>query len=592
MFSREVNIGGIILGGQHPVRIQSMTNTNTLDTEATLAQCLALARAGCDLVRVATPGMKEARNLKYIKKKLIEQGCTVPIIADVHFKPKVAEYCATFVEKVRINPGNYVDKKNFKQLTYSDTEYSEELERIGERLLPLITICKQNGTALRIGTNHGSLSDRILSRYGDTPKGMVEATMEFLRLFAAHDFHNIVVSLKASNPLIMIKANQLLVHQMQKEKLLFPVHLGVTEAGMDEAGRIKSALGIGNLLEKGIGDTIRVSLTESPVNEVPFAKKIVNLYGHPKKKMNTQPQDLSKSSKVILSSFFKELMLPHYPTVALKVKDSPVKQLFYKETMPDFITEDNFLVRTVNDGGTTNSEKAAKYPFYNYSSFMGETKQPKSLVFVECSADSFTNALFLKKVKEYPRLCFIYEGSINKEFYKVRLALQKEKTPHGFLLKLNVQDGDTEEWLIKNTIDLSRVLWDNLIDGVFMEVSAAKAPQVLNIIYGILQAARCRISKTEFISCPSCGRTTFDIEAALRKVMSQTAHLKGLKIGVMGCIVNGPGEMADADYGYVGNANGNVNLYRGQTAIKKNIPQDKALEELIQLIKSDGRWVV
>jgi len=515
-----------------------MTNTSTLNTQATVKQAIELIECGCEYVRITAPGMKEAENLLQIKKLIKKQGFDTPLIADVHFNPKIAEYCARFVEKVRINPGNYADKKSFKKIDYTDNEYFAELERITQRIKPLIAICKENGTAIRIGTNHGSLSDRIINRFGDTPAGMVEGTMEFLRICKNLGFFNVVVSLKASNPIIMIEANKLLVAQMLKEDLCLPIHLGVTEAGEGEDGRIKSALGIGTLLNEGIGDTIRVSLTENPVSEIPFAKLLV-------KNFTTETSEpLSEKDKSLISAVnsrgISDAKRP-YPFIVAHLKPC----------------SDDILKSIFN---------------YNPSTAQYERH--------ETSPDAVHISKYDFSFNFHRSIEIIYDI---KEFNK--------KTKGIILQTIKYDEANQEQWLIENTVKLCPLFTGKFIDGLYLDIESQHLPAALNTLFGIMQATRVRISKTEFISCPTCGRTSFDIESTLKKIKEATGHLQGLKIGVMGCIVNGPGEMADADYGYVGNAHGKVNLYKGKTAVKKNVNQEDALSELIELMKKDGKWV-
>ena len=541
--TKEIFIGHVPLGGASPIRVQSMTNTSSLDTLATVAQAIHLIESGCEYVRITAPGMKEAENLLKIKKSIKQHGYDTPIIADIHFNPKIAEYCARIVEKVRINPGNYADKKNIKKTVYSDIEYFAELERIAQRIAPLIKICKEYGTAIRIGTNHGSLSDRIINRFGDTPSGMVEGTMEFLRICKALDFDHVVVSLKASNPIIMMEANRLLVAQMIKEDLCLPIHLGVTEAGMGEDGRIKSALGIGSLLSEGIGDTIRVSLTENPVSEIPFAKQLVKPYNTLKKytffeTYNPLPvADAVNNQEDTKSDLKKEYPTPFIITHLKKGDELHLKTLF------DF------------------NETTSLYERHLTS--------PDIIHFSDNSLESHLGSS-IKTISNIEK--------VNTDAYSpVIYTLQFDKN-------------NPEQWLIDNTVTLGHLFINKKIDGIYLDAAIAYLPTVLSAVFGIMQAARVRISKTEYISCPTCGRTSFDIESTLKCIKAATEHLQGLKIGVMGCIVNGPGEMADADYGYVGNTPGKVNLYKGKTAIKKNIPQEEALHELINLLKQDGKW--
>ncbi|MDR0815171.1 MAG: (E)-4-hydroxy-3-methylbut-2-enyl-diphosphate synthase [Bacteroidales bacterium] len=468
--TQSVNIGGVFLGSEYPVRLQSMVNTDTMNTKATVAQAIRIVEAGGDYVRITAPGVREAEQLAVIKKELNRRGYRVPLIADIHFNPKAAETAARLVEKVRINPGNYFDKRTIMPQEYSESEYTAELERMHERILPLIAICKEYGTAVRIGSNHGSLSNRIVHRYGDAPKGMVESVMEFLRIFEAEQFRQVVISMKASNVRVMIDATRLLVAQMEQEQMNYPVHLGVTEAGDGEDGRIKSALGIGTLLLDGIGDTIRVSLTEAPENELPVAKKIVQYVN---RKAN-----------------------PIFPT--------------------------------------------------------GET-----------------------------------EGEIVWKQENFRSSAGKPVV----VLKREYQDTDAEDVCVKAACDFGAHLLNGIGDGILVATPALNPPEKgTEIALALLQACRLRMSKTEYISCPSCGRTLFDLQTTVARIKEKTSHLKGLKIAVMGCIVNGPGEMADADYGYVGAGEGKVTLYRRREVMKSNIPEGNAVEELINLIKNNGDW--
>jgi len=610
--TKEIYIGNLPLGGVHPIRVQSMTNTNTLDTDATVKQSVALIESGCEYVRITAPGKKEAENLMIIKKHIRQHGYNTPIIADVHFNPEIAEYCARFVEKVRINPGNYADKKSFKKLEYSDNEYFAELERISQRIKPLINICREYGTVLRIGTNHGSLSDRIINRYGDTPKGMVESTMEFLRICNYLGFSNIVVSLKASNPIVMIEANKLLVQQMIEENLCLPIHLGVTEAGQGEDGRIKSALGIGTLLNEGIGDTIRVSLTESPVMEIPFAKQLV-------KKYNEVPaytffEKYEPSDALIVPDFKKEVVDDRpFPYIIAHLKDNDEKtraavftfnetnKCFEKHpTSPDAIhfektnlvfNFDSSVECIFNIKDFNNSTDGRNAVFASTGESVPEKHRT---VFLKASLDEIDTILLNKSpILKKDIFLIIDEKASHQLIEKISdLHLKFKLAGINIPLLCSVKYDSTapEQWLTESSVTYGRLLLAKYIFGLYVNAEAPHMPTALNALFGIMQAARVRISKTEYISCPTCGRTSFDMEATLKTIKEATYHLPGLKIGVMGCIVNGPGEMADADYGYVGNANGKVNLYKGRVAVKKNVNQEDALCELIELLKEDGKW--
>ncbi len=499
-----VNIGDIPLGSDHPVRLQSMTNTDTMNTGATVAQAIRMIEAGGEYVRITAPGTREAENLAVIKKELHRRGYRNPLIADIHFNPHAAETAARIVEKVRINPGNYVDKKSTTPKEYSDSEYYAELERIHERLLPLINICKQYGTAIRIGSNHGSLSDRIVNRYGDSPLGMVESAMEFLRIFEAEQFRQIVVSMKASNVRVVVESTRLLVQRMAQEGMYYPLHLGVTEAGEGEDGRIKSAVGIGTLLLDGIGDTVRVSLTEAPEAEIPVAKAIVD-YCVPDK-AGTSPK-------------------PEIRHVAL-------------ENRPVVWTKENY--------------------------------QPSEII----------------RLIELDRM--------HPPFGLKEVLVKDPNQSQSVVFKKTYTDSNIENIYVQAACDFGPVFLDDPGAGLYIETPGLEPYDGTNpatdIALGILQACRLRMSKPEYISCPSCGRTLFDLQSTAAKIRARTSHLKGLKIGIMGCIVNGPGEMADADYGYVGTGPGKITLYKQREVVKRNIPEDQAVDELIKLIKASGDW--
>ena len=516
--SRQVKIGGLLIGGANPIPVQSMTNTNTLDTKATVAQIIRLAKAGCNIVRITAPGIKEAENLAEIKLALAEKEITIPIVADIHFNPKAAEIAAKYVEKVRINPGNYVDRNRGKT-EWSETEILEARERIAERLLPLLTICRENKTAIRIGTNHGSLSERILSMYGNTTKGMVESAMEFVRICNKFGFHNLVLSMKASNVQDMTRANLLLVEYMIKEDYYYPVHLGVTEAGNGEEARIKSAAGIGSLLARGIGDTIRVSLAEMPVEEVPFGKRLVELFGR-------SPSVVEK----ILSS-----------TTVLK----PENNISLKE-----ITGVKSPVVTDSQVQTTDLFEIRK----------NELKSVSGKVFsVEVANLDFLNEKNL-----------LLENAILKRSYP----------------RLN--DGDL---LIHASVDFALFIPVLKNCGIWIDNKAfSDAESLAELALKILQGLGIRYTNAEFVACPSCGRTKFNLFDSFNKVKEKTTHLKGLQIAVMGCIVNGPGEMGDADYGYVGAGPGKVTLYKNGRPELKNVDEGLAVNALINLIKEGGDW--
>lgn len=542
--TRVVNIGNLPLGGHHPIRIQSMTNTNTMDTKATIEQSIKLIEAGCEYVRITAQGIKEAEKLAVIKKELIKSGFDNPIIADIHFNPKAAETAARIVEKVRINPGNYSDKKNFKQIEYTDKEYNLELERIGERFLPLLKVCKEYGTAIRIGSNHGSLSDRIMNRYGDTPEGMVESAMEFVRICEAFSFRNIVLSMKASNIKIMIYAYRLLVNKMMAEGMNYPLHLGVTEAGDGDEGRIKSAAGIGALLEDGIGDTIRVSLTEDPVNEIPVAKTIVERYSNRKE----SKEEFQQENQISPFSYRKR------ETLAVgKIGGENVPIVIGNSAKCDFKLRELLKNPELNIISIDKAELAR-------TKIEELKKSENSVLIIE---SDFTTPI----------------NSFRKVFFD--LIENNCKTP--IIIKRNYKNLDKDKFLVYSSADFASLLVDGFGDGICLE-SDLDNEFITNTSFNILQATGDRISKTEFISCPTCGRTNYDIQKMLKEIKEKCSDFKGLKIAVMGCIVNGPGEMADADYGVVGSIKGKVNIYKKQNVVRKNVDEGDAVGVLVGLI--------
>ncbi len=508
----QVRVGNTTIGGDAPIRLQSMTNTSTLDTEASVAQCEAIAKAGADIVRLTAQGVAQAKNMGEIRRQLRERGIEIPLVADIHFNPAAAFEAATQVEKVRINPGNFVDPgRTFKKLTYTDEEYGAELQKISDKLIPFLQVCREHGTAIRLGVNHGSLSDRIMSRYGDTPAGMVESAMEFLRVCRAEKFDDVVISIKASNVVVMTQTVRLLVEAMDREDMHYPLHLGVTEAGDAEDGRVKSAVGIGSLLADGIGDTIRVSLSEAPENEIPVARMLVEHID----------RISADRTEIVASPALPEDMGPRPVPVAAGVDFDPATGL----------PEGYDLVATYR-------------------------------------ADAITDV---------------------RRQYAERFAARNYKPT---IIKISYPaDFDAERVTVAASVDFGSLLLTGLGDGIFIDAPGVDPEKLRSLEMSILQATRRRISKTEFIACPGCGRTLFDLPSVLQTIKAGTAHLKGLKIGVMGCIVNGPGEMADADYGYVGAAAGCVSLYKGKVCVVKNIPADEALPRLIELIKENGDWV-
>ncbi len=623
--TREVNIGDVPLGGNHPIRVQSMTTTDTMDTVATVNQAIRMIEAGCEYVRITAPSINEAHNLKKIKNLLHQKGYKTPLIADIHFTPNAAETAARIVEKVRINPGNYADKKKFKIIEYSDYEYEEELQRIREKFSPLVKICKEYGTALRIGTNHGSLSDRIMSRYGDTPEGMVESAMEFIWICEDLRFFNIVLSMKASNPQVMVHAYRLLVNKMIERKMNYPIHLGVTEAGGGEDGRIKSAVGIGSLLEDGIGDTIRVSLTEDPEFEIPVARELVFRYSNraahnpipiiqnylinPFQYSRRQSQELigiggGNVPKVIISFnkglkdyselnsvgfFYNEI------TDKWMLNDTGVDFIYIGKNIPSFDIPNGLRAIIDFDIWKTSNNQTTFYPLFTAEEFLQNKNSSALFNFVEIGIKDLTPD-FIEVLKNDSSIILIITTDNEHgmaEQRKLFLELLANKIFSPVIIKRSYHNIDVEKIKIYSSTDFGALLIDGLGDGIWLETSSENIlKQDLNrISFGILQATRTRITKTEYIACPSCGRTLFDLQETTEKIRKETEHLKGLKIAVMGCIVNGPGEMADADYGYVGSGVGKITLYRGKEVVKKNIPAENSVQELINLIKEDNNWI-
>jgi len=550
--TRVVKIGSVAVGGNSPIRIQSMTNTNTMDTEATVCQAIRLYEAGCELVRITAPGTKEARHLEIIKNEIIKRGFDIPLIADIHYNPKAAEIAAGIVEKVRINPGNYTDR-NTGKANFTDEEYQDSIERIRQRITPLIEICKQNNTALRIGSNHGSLSERILDRYGDTPLGMVESAMEFVRICRDMDFHNLVLSMKASNVRIMVYATRILVKKIAEEGMDYPIHLGVTEAGDGMDGRIKSAVGIGTLLADGIGNTIRVSLTEDPVNEIPVAKQIIKYF---------EKVPMEYSEDVFQDSFYNPF--GHNPrntdrTVFNDAKQYPVVigQKGEVEPKADFTAKEVFRNDSVWQQFNSLCEMEKS-----------ETRSNAKGIIFESKSDA---AIF--------------------DFRRLFKFLQASNSIKPVILKKEYQDINEPELAIKSAIDFGPLFVDGFGDGIWISHPEMSAEKTTELSFQILQASGARISKTEFIACPSCGRTLYNIQKSLQQIRAKTSHLKGLKIAVMGCIVNGPGEMADANYGCVGMGQGKVALFKGKMLVKKGVDETDAVDALIDLIKRTGDWI-
>ena len=573
-----------------------MVNTDTMDTEATVQQIKELDKAGCQLVRITAQGPREAENLKHIKDKLRAESCNVPLVADIHFSPKAADIAATIVEKVRINPGNYVNRKNSDTFDYTDKEYQEELQRIEEKFVNFLNICKKHKTAIRIGSNHGSLSDRIVSRYGNTPEGMVEAAMEFARICKKEDFTNVVISMKASNTQIMMQSNRWLVKKMRNEEIYYPIHLGVTEAGDSQEGRIKSSIGIGALLVDGIGDTIRVSLTESPIAEIPVANAIVKHY--------SSISDQKELPNIYNSKFnpyqFRKrktfsvvnIGANNLPVVIIRDTDTTTKNL---KTKADFIFVDN--IKQVKEKElnyilplSEYKEQKNIYPYFSWQTFKSKGVQNPKLNFVTCQ---FSDADDVIENKEDLRnVVFVLETERKHSLAEQRaffFKIQSANLENPIIINKKYTNKDKDSILINSACDIGPLFIDALGEGIFI-TTPLSAKDNLSISLDILQGARIRMSKTEFISCPSCGRTLFDLEKTTAQIKKRLSHLKHLKVGVMGCIVNGPGEMADADYGYVGSGAKKITLYKGQEVIKRDIDSNKAVDILIEMIKENGDW--
>ncbi|TCV11023.1 4-hydroxy-3-methylbut-2-en-1-yl diphosphate synthase [Sphingobacterium alimentarium] len=639
--TREVKIGHIPMGGQNPIRIQSMTTVDTMDTLGSVEQTIRMVDAGCEYVRITAPSIKEAENLAHIKKELRARGYEVPLVADIHFTPNAAEVAARIVEKVRVNPGNYADKKKFDQIDYTDSAYQAELDRIYKKFAPLVHICKEHGTALRIGTNHGSLSDRIMSRYGDTPEGMVESAMEFIRICEDLRFYNLCVSMKSSNPMVMVQAYRLLVERMIAENMNYPLHLGVTEAGDGEDGRIKSAVGIGTLLEDGLGDTVRVSLTEEPEKEAPVAIALVNRYSKRKAALESSPQKeiitLTEDTRttayasrevntfvggslvprVIIDISSKNLRDPFilsevgYKYDAINDKyhmgDQSVDFVYLADQLPSFTMPGNLKQLYNYTTWLQIENKSNIHPLYSLADFNTAKVKDMALNIVRISNDDLNSVAFTNLQLD-STVVFLLEtththGMADQRQFFVNLQAIGIDNPVIIRRSYRVEDfsgpvGDfmnPEEPISKIQLyaatDLGALLIDGLGSGIWIDSPATPTDKLASISFGILQATRSRISKTEYISCPSCGRTLFDLQETTQMIRARTNHLKGLKIGIMGCIVNGPGEMADADYGYVGAGPDKITLYRGQEVVKRNVSSANALDELIGIIKSDGLWV-
>jgi (E)-4-hydroxy-3-methylbut-2-enyl-diphosphate synthase len=660
LLTREVRIGDLLLGNFNPIRVQTMTTTDTMDTLGTVEQSIRCIEAGAELVRITAPSKKEAENLLNIRNELRKRGYHTPLVADIHFTPNAAEIAARIVEKVRVNPGNYVDKKKFEQIEYTDAEYLEEIDRIREKFTPLVRICKEHGTAMRIGTNHGSLSDRIMSRYGDTAIGMVESAMEFLRIARYENFHQIVLSMKSSNPQVMVQAYRLLVKQMMDEfSEAYPLHLGVTEAGDGEDGRIKSAAGIGTLLEDGIGDTIRVSLTEDPEFEIPVCRDLVKRYTQPIpqkqgkvpaiEQLPFSPFEYSRRKTFAVQNIGDKQV----PVVVAdlshidNIRHEDLRSIGYhydettdKWTIGDMAADYIFTGHQVLNFELPGTLRVIVYPeawklapnsasgeqkyfplFMNSGFAIAESKDASlNFVMVDCFSDEtpINDYSFLDAIANDNSVVICVSSKNRNAMQSVRTMLAtfiQQKIMNPVVLMTDSQWSTSDEHLIHYATECGALLLDGLGDGIWLsmdpkaihqfsdpknqlsgriysETSVASPESFLNqTAFGILQATRTRISKTEYISCPSCGRTLFDLQETTAKIRAVTNHLKGVKIAIMGCIVNGPGEMADADFGYVGSGVGKITLYKGKEIVKRNIDSEVAVQELIQLLKDYDAWV-
>lgn len=600
----DVHVGNITMGGNYPIVIQTMTNTNTLDTEGSVAQCERIIAAGADLIRLTTQGVREANNLREIHQQLRDKGYTIPLSADIHFNPRAAEVAATIAEKVRINPGNYVDKqKTFAELEYTEKEYAAELEKIRAKVVTFLQICKEHGTAVRIGVNHGSLSDRIMTRYGDSPEGMVESCMEYLRIAVDEGFTDIVISMKASNTLLMTKAVRLLVDRMDKEDIHFPLHLGVTEAGNGEDGRMKSAVGIGALLSDGLGDTIRVSLSEDPEEEVPVAKKLVDYVmlrqDHPPIEGRHFPGFSPFSTDRRETNAVWNVGGDFMPVVISdrsKIDDMSINPHF----IPDYIYTGNRLPANFPKGMKSIVDfahwenKIDHFPLFTLAEINNIQDCQAEVKFLRLSYPQLTDIL-ITRLKEMQKVVVIlttdHQNGVGEQRAFIHALLNADCLVPVILQRSYAED-ESENIQLKGGVDFGTVLLDGFGNGIMISNEGTIDIDDLDAYaFGILQAARVRTSKTEFISCPGCGRTLFDLQTTVALVQQHFSHLKHLKIGVMGCIVNGVGEMADADYGYVGAEHGKISLYRKKQLVEKNIPQSEAVEHLIQLIKDHGDWI-
>ena len=598
------NVGAVPMGGDNPIRIQSMTTTPTTDTEASVAQSKRIIEAGGEYVRLTTQGVREAENLKNINAALRAEGIMTPLVADVHFNPNVADVAALYAEKVRVNPGNYIDPaRTFKQIDYTDDEYAAELKRLEERFVPFLNICRENHTAVRIGVNHGSLSDRIMSRYGDTPEGIVESCMEFLRICKKQDFNDVVISIKASNTVVMVRSMRLLVSEMDKEDMHYPLHLGVTEAGEGEDGRIKSAVGIGALLADGIGDTIRVSLSEEPEAEIPVARHLVDYVtrraGHmmipaeaspkfdwlrPERRATDAVENIGDTNVpvVIVSNFSENAEVSVNP-------DLTPDYIYVGENLPENRpANQKYIVDFSVWDGTPNT-----YPVFPYNAipFLSSYPLIPKFLVMQYGVDAEEYVPCLMNHPEVVVVCVSHhQNRLGEQRALVHEMMRAGlRNPVVFCQAYRHSQEQKADFQLEAAADMGALMFDGLTDGIWlMNDGDLSVKDIAETSFGILQAARLRTTKTEYISCPGCGRTLYDLRSTIARIKEATAHLKGLKIGIMGCIVNGPGEMADADYGYVGAGRGKISLYRRKECVAKNIPEEEAVERLLQLINEDN----
>ena len=593
-----VNIGNVKLGSDYPIRLQSMTSTSTMDTEGSVAQCQRICDAGADIVRLTTQGVREAENIGEIRSQLHNMGYTTPLVADIHFNPRAAFAAAEVTDKVRINPGNFVDvARTFKKLHFTDEEYAQEIQKIRDALVPFIALCREKGTAVRLGVNHGSLSDRIMSHYGDTPAGMVESAMEFLRIFVEEKFTDVVISIKSSNTVVMVQTVRLLVQAMDAEDMHFPLHLGVTEAGDGEDGRIKSAVGIGTLLSEGIGDTIRVSLSEDPEFEVPVAKKLATyitaradmepIEGCTHHAEPVEPQRRASQATANVGGQHKPIVVAS--TLPSALNDRFIPDYFFSAQGIIEDDKNNYIV----PAHLYDSSKSNTSPLFDYTQIEACQSSAAPLKWLSISTDA--NIESLKFLADDANTIIVLSPAHNnvsgcQEHF---IALLNEAGITAPVVLLNNYTDDDNEWIqVKAGADFGTMLLNGYRDGIWLDCpNYNNINDIVRYEFGILQAARLRTSKTEYISCPSCGRTLFDLQKTVQEVKAATSHLSHLKIGIMGCIVNGPGEMADADYGYVGAAAGKISLYKNKECIEKNIPQEEAITKLVELIKANGDWI-